>query len=300
MKSRRLQVDRCEVRPGTKVRLDRWTTKGRAAYSTKEEYKETLGRLIEHLSVLQSRLYAADRYALLIILQALDAAGKDGVIKHVMSGINPEGVQVFSFKRPSATELQHDFLWRTTLCLPERGSIGVFNRSYYEEVLVVRVHPQILATQNLPREIADDDRIWQRRFKSINDFERHLYRNGTRILKFYLHMSKEEQRKRFLERIKDPDKNWKFRAADVEERKRWDDYMAAYEKCLTETSTRYAPWHVVPADDKRTAHLIVAQIVANHLRALHPDYPELPPEQKKDLQKIERMLSRESERGRSA
>ena len=217
----------------------------------------------------QNLLYAHDRYALLLIFQAMDAAGKDGVIKHVMSGINPQGCQVFSFKHPSATELDHDFLWRTTECLPERGRIGIFNRSYYEEVLIVRVHPEILQAQRLPDEALEGSGIWKRRYQSIVDHERHLHRNGTRIVKFFLHLSKEEQARRFLARIDDPAKNWKFSAGDIAERARWKDYMRAYEECLEATSTEHAPWFIVPADDKQNAQ---ADRVAGHCQ--HDESPE--------------------------
>ena len=204
----------------------------------------------------------------------MDAAGKDGAIRHVMSGVNPQGCQVFSFKHPSAEELEHDFLWRTTRRLPERGRIGIFNRSYYEEVLIVRVHPEILRSQGLPDELLDEKTIWQERYRSIVDLEKHLHRNGTRIIKFFLHLSKEEQRKRFLERIDEPDKNWKFSLADIEERKFWKHYMKAYEACLSATSTKHAPWYVVPADDKENARLIISQIILDTLKELKMSYPK--------------------------
>jgi PPK2 family polyphosphate:nucleotide phosphotransferase len=289
---KRLHVDRFRVRPGTNVRLGRWPTRTKPSYTSHHQYKKLLANHVDRLSLLQSRHYAANRYAFLIVIQAMDAAGKDSVIKHVMSGVNPQGVAIFAFKRPSATELEHDFLWRTTLCLPERGRIGIFNRSYYEEVLVVRVHPEILAGQNLPPEIAKDENIWDKRFQSIRNFERHLNRNGTKVVKFYLHLSKEEQRKRFLERIDDPDKNWKFSAGDVAERKSWKAYMSAYEQCLTATSTRSAPWYIVPADDERNTRLIVSQVIVDHLEALHPNYPELAPEKKRELRELRRKLSK--------
>ncbi len=222
----------------------------------------------------------------------MGAAGKDGGIKHVMSGINPQGCQVFSFKHPSAEDLDHDFLWRTTVCLPERGRIGIFNRSYYEEVLIVRVHPEILLGENLPPKLVDDHDIWRERFRSILNLENHLHHNGTRIVKFFLHVSKEEQRKRFLERIDEPDKNWKFSQADIEERKCWDDYMQAYEECLSATSTGHAPWYVIPADDKLNARLIISQIVVDTLASLRLSYPETTAERQKELQAIRKQLSR--------
>jgi PPK2 family polyphosphate:nucleotide phosphotransferase len=222
----------------------------------------------------------------------MDAAGKDGAIKHVMSGINPQGCQVFSFKHPSAEDLDHDFLWRTTVCLPERGRIGIFNRSYYEEVLIVRVHPEILHGERLPQGLVDDKTIWQERFRSILDLERHLHLNGTRIVKFFLHVSNEEQRKRFLSRIDEPDKNWKFSQTDIDERKFWDDYMEAYEDCLSATSTRHAPWYIVPADDKPNARLIISQIVVDTLASLKLSYPPTSAERRKELQAIRKQLAR--------
>ncbi len=222
----------------------------------------------------------------------MDAAGKDGAIRHVMSGVNPQGCQVFSFKQPSAEELDHDFLWRTTRCLPERGRIGIFNRSYYEEVLIVRVHPEILHNQGIPPELLDVQTVWQERYRSIVDLEDHLHRNGTRIVKFFLHLSKEEQRKRLLKRIDEPDKNWKFSLADVKERNLWDRYMSAYEDCLGATSTTAAPWYVVPADDKENARLVVSRVIVDTLKELGMSYPELTAAQRKDLQSIRRLLSK--------
>jgi PPK2 family polyphosphate:nucleotide phosphotransferase len=225
------------------------------------------------LSSLQNLHYASSRYALLLMFQGMDAAGKDGAIRHVMSGVNPQGCEVFSFKQPSAEELKHDFLWRTTCHLPERGRIGIFNRTYYEEVLVVRVHPEILRGQGLPDELIDEKTIWKERYRSIVNLEEHLHRNGTRIVKIFLHLSKSEQRRRFLERIDEPDKNWKFSLSDVHERKYWQHYMKAYEACLGATSTRHSPWYVVPADDKENARLIVSQIVLDTLRDFKMAYP---------------------------
>jgi PPK2 family polyphosphate:nucleotide phosphotransferase len=239
---------------------------------------------------LQRLFYASDRYALLLIFQGMDAGGKDGAIRHVMSGVNPQGCEVFSFKQPSAEELKHDFLWRTTCRLPERGRIGTFNRSCYEEVLVVRVHPEILRGQGLPDELLDEKTIWKERYRSIVDLENHLYRNGTRIIKFFLHLTKGEQRKRFLERIDEPDKNWKFSLADIHERKYWQHYMRAYEDCLTATSARHSPWHVVPADDKEQARLIVSQIVLDALNELKMDYPKTTPKRRRELKSIRQRL----------
>ncbi|MGA7950450.1 MAG: ADP-polyphosphate phosphotransferase, partial [Thiobacillaceae bacterium] len=249
------------VQEGAKVKLKKWPTLVKPVYQSKEQYQELLGKHVGELSTLQQLLYASNHYALLLIFQAMDAAGKDGAIKHVMSGVNPQGCQVFSFKHPSATELEHDFLWRTSQCLPERGRIGIFNRSYYEEVLIVRVHPEILQGQGLPDGLVDEKTIWQNRYRSIVDLENHLNRNGTRIIKFFLHLSEEEQRRRFLDRIDEPEKNWKFSLADIEERKFWNQYMQAYEACLSATSTETAPWYVVPADDKQNARLIVSNII---------------------------------------
>jgi PPK2 family polyphosphate:nucleotide phosphotransferase len=225
-----------------------------------------------------------------VIFQAMDAAGKDGAIKHVMSGLNPQGCQVFSFKHPSVEELDHDFLWRTTSCLPERGRIGIFNRSYYEEVLIVRVHAEILRSQRLPDEVLASSNIWKQRYQSMVDLERHLHRNGTRVVKFFLHLSRDEQRRRFLARIDDPEKNWKFSAADVAERDRWKDYMRAYEDCLEATSTDRAPWYVVPADDKDNARLIVSQVLVDTMKRLKMRYPTLDRTRLKELQAIRKRL----------
>jgi len=249
---------------------------------------------VAQLSALQQLLYASDRYAILLIFQAMDAAGKDGAIKHVMSGVNPQGCQVFSFKHPSAEELQHDFLWRTTRVLPERGRIGIFNRSYYEEVLIARVHPEILRGEGVPsgrHGLHDEKRVWHDRYRSIVDLERHLHGNGTRIIKFYLHLSKEEQRKRFLQRIDEPEKNWKFSLADIEERKFWKQYVKAYEACLHATSTREAPWYVVPADDKETARLIVSQIILDTLEGLKMTYPKASAKRRHELLAIRKRLA---------
>jgi PPK2 family polyphosphate:nucleotide phosphotransferase len=258
----------------------------------KDEAQTMLAEGVKRLADLQERLYAQDRWALLVILQGVDTAGKDGVIEHVMSGVNPQGTQVFSFKAPSAEELDHDFMWRTSRCLPERGRIGIFNRSYYEEVLIVRVHPGILAAQKLPAELVGDD-IWKQRFEDINDFERYLSRNGTLILKFFLHVSKEEQRKRFLARLDDPDKNWKFSMADVKEREHWESYMAAYEDMIANTSTDHSPWHVIPADHKWFARMAVADIIVDALEGLKLQYPTVSEEKKKELQAARALLVKE-------
>jgi PPK2 family polyphosphate:nucleotide phosphotransferase len=288
----KIQVHAFRVREGARIRLARWPTRVKPFYRSKDEYRDILDTHVRHLSELQDRLYAFDRYAVLLIFQAMDAAGKDGAIKHVMSGINPQGCEVVSFKQPSAQELQHDFLWRTTRCLPERGRIGIFNRSYYEEVLVVRVHPEILEARRIPDELLDRKRIWKQRYTSIRDLERHLHRNGTRIIKFFLHLSKDEQRQRFLKRLDDPTKNWKFSGADLKERGRWSAYMRAYEECLSTTSTRHAPWYVVPADDKKNARLIVSQVILDTLAALKMRYPRPGEEQRKAFPAIRRMLAR--------
>ena len=278
------------VREGHRVRLHKWPTSVTPTYSSKEEYKELLARDVEQLNVLQQLFYASERYSILLIFQAMDAAGKDGVIRHVMSGVNPQGCQVFSFKHPSAIEQHHDFLWRTTRELPERGRIGIFNRSYYEEVLIVRVHPEILEAEGLPAHSIKAPRVWERRYRSICDLERHLHANGTWILKFYLHLSKEEQRKRFLERIDEPEKNWKFSMADVEERQYWKQYMKAYEACLSATSTDHAPWYIVPADDKLNARLIVSGIIVNTLQSMKLAYPKSSAARQRELRDIRKQL----------
>lgn len=278
------------VRPGEKVNLKERPTQVQPVYESKKEYHKILKAKVSELSRLQRQHYADHRYAVLLIFQAMDAAGKDGAIRHVMSGVNPQGCQVFSFKQPSFTELDHDFLWRTSQRLPERGRIGIFNRSYYEEVLVVRVHPEILLEQRLPEKLPDGETIWQQRYRSIVDLEAHLHRNGTRIIKFFLHLSKEVQRKRFLARIEKPEKNWKFSLADIEERKFWDQYMLAYEACLSATSTETGPWYVVPADDKKNARLIVSQIILDTFNALKMRYPVINDERQQALKSIREQL----------
>jgi PPK2 family polyphosphate:nucleotide phosphotransferase len=280
------------VREGDAVNLRKWPTRVKPAYDSKENYRNLLEDHVARLSALQQLLYASDRYAVLLIFQALDAAGKDGAIRHVMSGVNPQGCQVFSFKHPSAAEAQHDFLWRTTCDLPERGRIGIFNRSYYEEVLIVRVHPEILESEGLPDAPSDNAAVWRDRYRSIADTERHLHANGTRIVKFFLHLSKDEQRKRFLSRIDEPEKNWKFSLADVEERKFWKRYMKAFEECLGATSTTDAPWYVVPADDKETARLIVSQIILDTFERLKLSYPKTTTERRRELRAIRKRLAK--------
>ena len=288
-----IEISDYRVGAGSSVHLDRWPTSVEPFYESKREYKKLLAAGTKRLSELQRMFYAHNRYALLLIFQAMDAAGKDGAIRHVMSGINPQGCQVFSFKHPSAQELEHDFLWRTHLALPERGRIGIFNRSYYEEVLIVRVRPEILKAQGLPDSVMDEQGIWKGRYRSIMDSENHLYRNGTRIIKFFLHLSPEEQRKRLIARIDDPDKNWKFSEADVLQREAWDEYMRAYEACLSHTSTREAPWYVIPADDKKNARLIVSQVVLDTLSALNLRYPPTSKARHKELLAIRRLLEKE-------
>lgn len=264
----------CRVQAGEAAALEHRPTRIPAPYATKGEYERLLDDRVQRLRTLQPMLYADDRYALLLIFQAMDAAGKDGAIKHVMSGINPQGVTVHSFKQPTHEELDHDFLWRTSVRLPERGRIGIFNRSYYEEVLVVRVHPEYLQAQRLPR-TGDVDALWTERLRSILEHEAHLHHNGTRIVKFYLHLSPGEQRKRFLERIDDPEKNWKFAAGDLMERQHWPAYRHAYSEAIRATSTTEAPWYVIPADDKKTARLLISQVIVETLEGMDLRYPQV-------------------------
>jgi len=286
----KINAQEFQVRPGETVGLKQRPTRVPPFCKSRKRYQELLEEHVEELSALQRLHYAADRYAVLLIFQGMDGAGKDGAIRHVMSGVNPQGCEVFSFKQPSGEELKHDFLWRTTRRLPERGRIGIFNRSYYEEVLIVQVHPELLRSQGLPEELLDEKTIWKGRYRSIVDLEAHLYRNGTRIIKVFLHLSKDEQRKRFLERIDAPDKNWKFSRADLQERKYWTHYMKAYEACLTATSTPYAPWYIVPADDKENARLIVSQIVLDTFHALPMAYPKTTAKRQQELQAIRKGL----------
>jgi PPK2 family polyphosphate:nucleotide phosphotransferase len=278
------------VPPKRKIALSEWPTVVKPFSKSKQQYQELIEEHVEEMSSLQQLLYATNQYALLLIFQGMDAAGKDGAIRHVMSGVNPQGCEVSSFKQPSAEELQHDFLWRTTCRLPERGRIGIFNRSYYEEVLVVRVHPEILRSQGLAKELRDEKDIWNERYRSIVDMESHLYRNGTRTVKIFLHLSREEQRKRFLERIDEPDKNWKFSLADIHERKYWTQYREAYEACLHATSTHHAPWYVVPADDKENGRLIIARIVLDALGELKMAFPRTTAKRRVELRAIRKLL----------
>jgi PPK2 family polyphosphate:nucleotide phosphotransferase len=279
------------VAEGDEVDLAKRPTKVDPDYKSKEQYKTLLEDHVKRLSDQQQLLYASNRHAILLIFQAMDAAGKDGAIRHVMSGVNPQGCQVFNFKHPSAAELEHDFLWRTTRDLPARGKIGIFNRSYYEEVLITRVHPAILKNEGIPDATHADKGVWRDRYRSIVDLEKHLHANGTRIIKFFLHLSKEEQRKRFLERIDQPEKNWKFSQADIEERKFWKDYMKAYEQCLGATSTTDSPWFIVPADDKENARLIVSQVILDSLEGLKMAFPEASDERRQELLSIRAQLA---------
>jgi PPK2 family polyphosphate:nucleotide phosphotransferase len=287
----KIDTNEFRVREGNEVDLKKWPTNVKPVYKSEKHYKKLLENHVAQLSAMQHLHYASDHYAVLLIFQAMDAAGKDGAIRHVMSGVNPQGCQVFSFKHPSPTELQHDFLWRTTRDLPERGRIGIFNRSYYEEVLITRVHPEILRGEGLPDALIVDKAVWHDRYRSIVDLERHLHGNGTRIVKFFLHLSKEEQRKRFLERIDEPEKNWKFSSADIQERKFWKNYRLAYEECLGATSTSDVPWYVVPADDKENARLIVSQIVLDAFEGLKMAYPKTTTERHAELLSIREQLA---------
>jgi PPK2 family polyphosphate:nucleotide phosphotransferase len=275
---------------GRKFRLKDYDPADTSEVKSKKEAEKELPLGLERLIELQDKLYAQDRWALLVILQAMDAAGKDGVIKHVMSGVSPQGCEVHSFKQPSVEELDHDFMWRAVKNLPERGHIGIFNRSYYEEVLIARVHPEILQSEGLVDLPEDDKAIWRSRYHSILGMERHLHENGTRIVKFFLHLSREEQRQRFLQRIDDAEKNWKFSQADIEERAFWPQYMKAYEKCLSATSTKQAPWYIVPADDKDNARLIVSEIILQTLEGLKMSYPETSEDRRRELLAIRAQL----------
>lgn len=282
------------AKPGEKVRLKKRPTRVKPFYQSKEDYQDILGKHVHRLSALQDLLYASNQYALLVIFQGMDASGKDGLIKHVMSGLNPQGCEVYSFKQPSPEELDHDFLWRTTCRLPERGRIGIFNRSYYEEVLIARVHPEVLRAEQLPAEALGGG-MWKGRYRSIRTLEKHLYRNGTRTVKIFLHLSRVEQGRRFLARIDDPEKNWKFGATDIQERALWPEYQKAYQACLYATSTREAPWYIVPADDKDNARIIVSQILLDTLHGLKMHYPEVDDARRGDLQSIRKLLVSETE-----
>jgi PPK2 family polyphosphate:nucleotide phosphotransferase len=289
----KIQSDDFRVHPDKEFKLGDRPTAIKPFCKSKKQYHKVLKGHVEELSSLQQLHYASHRYALLLIFQGIDAAGKDGAIRHVMSGVNPEGCEVYSFKQPSAEELEHDFLWRTTCRLPERGRIGIFNRSYYEEVLVTRVHPELLVREALSAELQDDKDLWKDRYESIGNLEKHLHNNGTHVVKIFLHLSKEEQRKRFLERIDEPDKNWKFSLADVHERRYWKNYVGAFEECLNATSTQESPWFVVPADDKDNARLIVSRIVMDALKGLKMSYPKTTAKRKAELQAIRKLLVKE-------
>jgi len=290
----RIETSEFRVRPGNKIDLRSRPTESKSVYDSKKEYHKLLKHHVEQLTSLQRLHYASSRYALLLIFQGMDGSGKDGAIRHVMSGVNPEGCEVYSFKEPSSEELKHDFLWRTTCRLPERGRIGIFNRSYYEEVLVARVHPEILLAQRLPADLVDKSTIWQNRYRSMVDLEDHLHRNGTQVVKIFLHLSKDEQCKRFLARIDEPDKNWKFSLSDVHERHYWEQYMDAYQDCLNATSTEHAPWYVVPADDKKNARLIVSQIVLDTFESLKMTYPKTTAKRHEELLSIRKELCNKS------
>jgi PPK2 family polyphosphate:nucleotide phosphotransferase len=286
----KIDTEDFRVKEGDRVNLEKWPTHVHSVYDSNRDYEKLLQDHVSQLSALQQLHYASNRHALLLIFQAMDAAGKDGAIRHVMSGVNPQGCQVFSFKHPSATELEHDFLWRSTRDLPERGRIGIFNRSYYEEVLIVRVHPELLGGEALADPPGSDRTFWHQRYRSITNLERHLHVNGTRIVKFFLHLSEDEQCKRFLARIDEPDKNWKFSTADIKERAFWKHYVRAYEDCLSATSTSDCPWYVVPADDKKNTRLIVSQIVLNSFEGLKMRYPKMSAERERELQSIRQQL----------
>jgi len=274
-----------------KVRLGDFPTRVPEFYEKKSDYRDLLGAMKDEINDLQRMMYAHGKYSMLLIFQAMDAAGKDGTIRAVMSGVNAHGIAVHAFTRPSTRELAHDFLWRTTLQLPSRGHIGVFNRSYYEEVLVARVHPSILEKQDLPDELLKDPaKLWQGRFESICDHEKHLHRNGTRVAKFFLHLSYDEQRERFLQRIDKPHKNWKFEDGDIRERRHWKEFQEAYEETIHATATPDSPWYIVPADDKKNMRLIVARIILEELRSLDMSYPEVSEERRRELQKDRKLL----------
>ncbi len=282
----KMKIDDFRVHEGASVKLKKWATMVKPYYSSEEKYQKMLSDHVDQLSRLQELHYASNTKAVLLIFQGMDGAGKDGVIKHVMSGVNPQGCQVYSFKHPSAAELKHDFLWRTTRALPERGKIGIFNRSYYEEVLITRVHPGILKSEG----VSDDVRPWKHRFRSIVDLERHLERNDTKIIKFFLHLSRAEQARRFLARIDDPEKNWKLSIDDIKERAYWKDYMTAYEECLGATSTKQSAWHIIPADDKLNARLIVSQIIIEVFQSFKMKYPKTSASRQKELKHIRKQL----------
>ena len=288
-----MDVDKFRIKEGSKLDLSGHRTDFTGDYTDKTEAVKDLEDNVERLGKMQDVLYAQDTYSLLIIFQAMDAAGKDGAIEHVMSGVNPQGVSVVSFKQPSDAELSHDFLWRCQRSLPERGRIGIFNRSHYEEVLTVRVHPSILAAQHLPPEIKNDKDIWKKRFNHIRDWEEHLTENGTRILKFFLNVSKEEQKQRFLDRINEPEKNWKFSMGDVRERGHWNDYMEAYTEAIEATSTKHAPWFVIPADKKWFTRLAVSEVIVRELESMDLHYPTVSEDHKRQLAEAKKLLESE-------
>ncbi len=279
------------VESGKHFRLKDFDPADTRHWRSKEHAEEAVQEGIARTAEMQDKLFAQDRWAMLLIFQAMDAAGKDGAIKHVMSGVNPQGCQVYSFKQPSERELQHDFLWRTTRNLPERGHIGIFNRSYYEEVLVLRVHPELLENEKLPPKLITKD-IWDERFEDIRQFEKHMTRSGTVIRKFFLHVSKEEQKRRFMARLEEPEKNWKFSASDIRERKHWNDYQDAYEDTIRNTATEDAPWYVVPADHKWFTHLVISAVIVDTLEELNPSYPKMDPAERKELEAAKRELLR--------
>jgi len=286
----KIDIKDFKVKAGASIKLKDFPTDCPHYYDSKEHYSEILGDHVKRLDHYQSLLYSHNRYALLLIFQGMDTSGKDGAIKHVLSGINPAGCQVYSFKQPSSEDLDHDFFWRTTRALPERGRIGIFNRSYYEEVLIVRVHPEILDNESLPEDELDLNKIWKHRFESIRDYEKHLVRNGTRPLKFFLHISKKEQANRLLARIDDPDKNWKVNMGDLHERKYWKEYQHAYQDAISETSTDDSPWYIIPADDKKNARIIISHILLNYLKSLKMNFPRVTPEHLKELEQMRKML----------
>lgn len=288
-----MDTNRFLIPEGTKVDLKKHPTDFTGDYTDKKEAEKDLEKNVQRLRALQDVLYAQDAQALLIVIQAMDAAGKDGVIEHVMSGVNPQGCQVVSFKQPSDEELSHDYLWRCAKNAPERGKIGIFNRSHYEEVLVVRVHPQILQSQDLPDEIKSDKNIWQKRFEQIRNFESHLAGNGTRILKFFLNVSREEQKQRFLSRIAEEEKNWKFSMGDVKERGFWDDYMQAYTEAMENTSTASSPWYIIPADKKWFTRLAVSEVIVKELESMKLNYPVVTDERRAELAEARSMLEAE-------
>ena len=295
----KIDISKSRVKPGSKVKLKDMPTKTKVICSSEAEYKDVLQQHVKELERLHDLLYGANKYAVLLVLQGMDTAGKDGAVKHVMSGVNPTGCEVTSFKQPSAGELEHDFLWRSYARLPRRGTIGIFNRSYYEEVLVVRVHPELLENQKLPKDSRGPD-VWKRRFREINGWERNLTDNGIKIVKLFLNLSREEQRTRFLRRIDLPDHNWKFSSADVREREYWDDYQQAFSEMLTHTSTEWAPWYVIPADRKWFARIAAGAVIANTLIDIDPRYPTIDEEARANLKEIKKTLEAQAPPGAAA